>query len=421
MNPAALRLLRQSQFIALALFAFWSNTSIAISQIFFGISLTCFLILVVAEHHQPFVKPLRPMYIAIGLFVLWIFFTAALGATPLRSMWIAKEEWLFLIIPAGIYAFRDSWKADTLVLALAAGLTLVSIYGVIQHFTGIYWLKDHFLHRVDHEEVRLAGFFSHPLTYGNYTATASLFMVGFVLTSFRRLQGWRRWLVVSAAVMGPVATAMSNSRGPALALIVGLFIVGLLWRKVHYVLVALVLVVGISMITSEGLIMRIERKFKVDTQLRYEGGRLFIWYNSLKVIRDHPVFGAGQGNFYYEYIKHLRPDAPEYRKMAHAHDDMLNIAGISGIPGLILFMVMWVMVVRLLWKGYRSGWFPDQRRSLALAGFLASITFFVSSLTEATFADEEVRQLLMFCWAAGLAGWYKDESRSENRPVEQTS
>jgi len=28
-------------------------------------------------------------------------------------------------------------------------------------------------------------------------------------------------------------------------------------------------------------------------------------------------------------------------------------------------------------------------------------------MTEATFSDEEVRQMLMFVWAIGLAVWYK--------------
>ena len=45
--------------------------------------------------------------------------------------------------------------------------------------------------------------------------------------------------------------------------------------------------------------------------------------------------------------------------------------------------------------------------SVAAAALLASLVFLASSVTEATFSDEEPRALLMFVWAAGLTVWYK--------------
>ncbi|MCH7689568.1 MAG: hypothetical protein IIA17_00810, partial [candidate division Zixibacteria bacterium] len=42
------------------------------------------------------------------------------------------------------------------------------------------------------------------------------------------------------------------------------------------------------------------------------------------------------------------------------------------------------------------------KRIFCAAAAVGSIAFFMTSLTEATFSDEEVRQLLMFVWAAGL-------------------
>jgi len=45
----------------------------------------------------------------------------------------------------------------------------------------------------------------------------------------------------------------------------------------------------------------------------------------------------------------------------------------------------------------------------------------VSSLTEATFADEEVRQLMMFIWAAGLSVWYNEPASSEEDEIRHSS
>jgi len=46
------------------------------------------------------------------------------------------------------------------------------------------------------------------------------------------------------------------------------------------------------------------------------------------------------------------------------------------------------------------------------------VAFVITSLTEATFADEEVREMLMFIWAVGLAGSYKKEIGLDRKPAE---
>ena len=89
-------------------------------------------------------------------------------------------------------------------------------------------------------------------------------------------------------------------------------------------------------------------------------------------------------------------------------ETVVDLGSGAGIPGLVFYLFIWGAVIRYRWKAYRHKGFSDQSRSLALAALLASVTFFTSSVTDATFADEEVRQLLMFFWAAGLAVWYKE-------------
>jgi O-antigen ligase len=119
------------------------------------------------------------------------------------------------------------------------------------------------------------------------------------------------------------------------------------------------------------------------------------------------MFGVGQGNFKDAYSSHLRPDISESRKHAHAHNDLLNIAAISGIPGAVFSLGMWITVLCYFWKGWRRMRNRGSEAHFMLAALAGSIVFFVSALFEATFADEEVRQMLMFVWAAGLWPWCK--------------
>jgi len=110
---------------------------------------------------------------------------------------------------------------------------------------------------------------------------------------------------------------------------------------------------------------------------------------------------VGQGNFYDEYVSRLPADIPPERKLTHAHNDFINVAAIAGIPGALFFAGIWLAVLHLMWHAYRNERFSPNGRAFCLAAFLGAVAFLMTSLIEATFADEEVRQMLMFVWAIG--------------------
>jgi len=200
---------------------------------------------------------------------------------------------------------------------------------------------------------------------------------------------------------------------------VGLVLLGLVIgrRYLAYSLGVIAVVAAAILIVMPGLTARFTGKTGVDLGGVYEGGRVFIWKNALRVIQEAPVFGVGQGNFKAAYCSHLRMDIPEIRKHAHAHNDLLNVAAISGVPGAIFFLGMWVAAIGYFWKGRRRAREAGSQGGIVLAALAGSIVFFITSFFEATFADEEVRQMLMFIWAAGLWPWYKGSDRDNTTGV----
>ena len=134
-----------------------------------------------------------------------------------------------------------------------------------------------------------------------------------------------------------------------------------------------------------------------------QAARGFIWGKSLQIVSENPVTGVGLGNFYEAYREQNNPELGEHRVWPHAHNDVLSIAAVSGIPGALLFVALWVVVFMY----FRSGWKRlrerPAERALVGAAMTGSLVFALCSITEATFADEETRQLLMFFWGAGLA------------------
>jgi O-antigen ligase len=307
----------------------------------------------------------------------------------------------------------------------------------------------------------VCGGFSHSLTFGNYYGTAALFLAGLALAGRRQLSRQMRLFLISSSLLGMIATVLSYSRGPIAALAVGLVLLGLILgrRYLVYSLGTIAVAAVAILIIMPGLTARFSGKTTKDLGGVYEGGRVFIWKNSLRVIQENPIFGVGQGNFKAAYSSHLRADIPEKRKHAHAHNDLLNVAAISGIPGAVFFLGMWLAAIGYFWKGWRmrqkmgrdssksqrnrvgAGLVSAQDKelwrhkaatyasphhvwdnlgpdgTLALAALVGSVVFFVTSLFEATFADEEVRQMLMFIWAAGLWLWYKGSNWEETITV----
>jgi len=401
-QPESGRISTASLSLAFALFLFAGSFSIAGSQIALGLSVV-FMAVALARRPEKFVwSELRAVWIAILACLTWQVASSLLGNHPVNSVWSLREEWLFLAIPVAVYLFRRAERAERLVMVLAVGLLLISIYGVIQHFTGVHWFRDHPLSQYG-QTARPAGNFSHPLTYGNYLVTGLMFGLGYLMVRFRSLVIWRRWLLSATVASGLVATAFLNSRGPMLAAVGGLVALGVFARKTRYVAIIIVGAALVAWISSPSLVDELAARLNRDLTPSHPLSRLYIWDHTLQIIGQHPITGVGAGNFSAEYDRTTADETEPHYPMGHAHSDYLNIAALYGIPGLLLYLGMWGAVLRRLYRTYRKSERTSLARGLALGALVATVAFAVASLTEAAFADEEVRQLLMALWGAGLA------------------
>lgn len=404
------KLLNDFLFFFFALFVFSSTFSIAAAQITLGISLFIFLLIIFICAHRPFKKQLNLFYISIGLYILWMILSSLFNATPIKSLMILKEEWLFCAIPIGVYLFRKEKQRQKTMLAFSAGVLIVSVYALLQHFTGIHWFKDRALFEAFDFGYMVKGFFAHRLTFGNYFVTAFAFFLGLYLLGKNELGKKEKILFLSVIFFSGLATLFTYSYGPILALICSAGLALLLYRFKPALIaissICLILILTISFLP--GLSDRISDKLSLETDSANQASRIYIWANAVEITQQNPIFGVGQGNFSDSW----RTNKPGDRVHVHAHNDLLNIASLAGLPGMLFFFTIWATLFGYLKSGINSTTrFVGQKRYV-YASLVASFAFFVSSMTEATFADEEVRQMLMFIWAFGLFGWAENK---ENR------
>jgi O-antigen ligase len=380
------------------LFLFATAFSIALAQITLTISALAYLWIRWREPSRAELHSLKPLLLAWGVYFLWLLVSSMVNDHTWRSLSCIREEWLLVILPVGIYLTRREAISRRLLAVLASGLLIVSVYGVIQHFTGFLLSAGQHLNTAG-ENYRLSGNFSHPLTYGYYVVTATIFFLTYLLSGFKSHSKRFKALLITTTSFGLIASALCNSRGPILALLIGLLVLGLLIGRLRWAIIGVALVAIVALVLSPGLMAVFSKKVANDWQTDNPEGRLFIWKQAGAIAADNPVFGCGPGNFGEAYSAHLPPEFADTGTKGHAHNDFIHQAAIGGLPAALLFIIFWAVACRHLWKVSRTPGLNPLQKALALAGLVASATFIAGSMTECAIADEELRQLLYALWA----------------------
>ena len=382
--------------IGLAGYAFSAPASIAISQLFLGLGVLGFIIyLIVLPERRDIVFPPWSIIVVMILYTLLRLLSAVIaGATP----WGVREDWLFLLVIVGAVMFRDIKNLTRVLDCFAAGIAVMGIYGIWQHFVGIDFYHGVLLDRMTFG-YRAIGNFSTYLTFSGLFALATIFLVP---AAFTTAAGKRRIGYLIASQIALACILFNYSRSSILALVVGIIALVLLisarYRK--WVIMVLLLTLAIGMVISTDFLHRFKNLGATEFNVRYANSRLAIWQATLGMIADNPVTGVGPGTFHTEYIQHRQNRTG--KDLSHAHNDILNVAAESGIPCAVLFLLLWFLMFYHLYRGYRRC--PEGfQRGLILGSLLASIVFLLMAQFEAFFSDEEVRMLLMFIWGIGLA------------------
>lgn len=146
-----------------------------------------------------------------------------------------------------------------------------------------------------------------------------------------------RLALVGLAAISVSALIVFRSFGCALALVIGVGVVAVLWsRKAALVGGALGLVAFGAAAATRGL----------DALALSASERLANWRAAVDVIFDAPFFGVGLMRFGPAYLEHRAPDANVTR---YAHSGPLQILAETGFVGGVLALVALVVVVRALW------------------------------------------------------------------------
>jgi len=315
--------------------------------------------------------------------------------------WLAVAVALMV---ATLQICRTRRQAVVVAIGAVAGLGVAAAHGLVQRATG--QISD--ISFVSGGEVvqRISGAFGHPNQYAGVLAV--LIPLAAAMAAGRGLPTRVRAGAAAALALALPALAFAYTRGAIIGLLAG----GLLWLAVlrprAAVASVLVAVVVAGLFAPAALRERFETESGGDVTLRAD-----IWSSALDIYADHPLLGAGVGNFGEAYGSLPSSDTSSQRRLLHtdqvlvpphAQNLYLNLLAEQGTLGLFGFGALALLALGTAARGSRSR--DPVTRTIALGVGAGLLTLAVHNLLEVTIFGErlEVSVLVLVAAVAVLIG-----------------
>lgn len=293
-------------------------------------------------------------------------------------------------------AYRSSWLA----LAILLGTLAAILLGALQVASPVPTESPWYLYRRTNHGFA-TGFFAN----SNHMATLLVISVAFLLAMIGELRQRARnpkagSAVVLLGVAGIVVLGVGIAiNGSLAALLLGLPVLlvsatMLMPRRKRLrgpaLAVALVSVAGILAIYLTPLQDRLVAANTTSFESRQR-----MWSTTLPAIQDNWALGAGIGSFPEVYPRFEDPSAVTRTYTNHAHNDYLEIALDSGIPGILLLLGL------LVWWGRRTLaiWGSAAVDRYAHAATIASAAMLAHSLIDYPLRTAALGAILAACLA----------------------
>ncbi len=149
--------------------------------------------------------------------------------------------------------------------------------------------------------------------------------------------------------------------------------------------------------------------------------RSAVWSASWEMFREKPLFGWGPENFEYGFIKHFNPKMflPEYggeTRFDKAHNVVFDTLIDAGIFGLLAFILIYFLIFRTLWIGYKK-----RKISFNLAAVLSAL--FISHFLQNLTVFDTPGTYVLWIFALGFVGFLggMEECLSDERQQQNFS
>ena len=287
-------------------------------------------------------------------------------------------------------------RRNMTVWALGASLAFIGIVAIIQKITGFgidnpVWAAE--------ATRRVTGIYGFPNAIGLFAAPLTVLLAGRAIGSLDADTVRKRLLFFPAAAtaaLGAFAIVFAVSQGAMVGAAAGLIALGLLLRRTR----ALTLVGIIAACAVIMFYRPVTTTVATLASLRDDSGsvRRIVWQESLSMLDDHRVFGAGLDGYRATLVPYHA--ATHIEIFMYPHSVLLNFWSETGLIGVIGFVWLVLVYFRMLWPRLRreNEWLPQ-------ALFAAMIAVLAHGTVDVPFLKNDLafEFMLFAALAAGLS------------------
>lgn len=242
---------------------------------------------------------------------------------------------------------------------------ILSVFGIYQYFTGI-GLARKFKYSIYASE-RISSTMDNP---NNLAAFIILAIFPLIMISIYEKNKIRKIYFSLVTCISFICLVLSSSRSAYLGFGIGLIALAVVynWKFIFIFLFGS----GFAF-----LIPKVSMRIKAVFDPAQDNSRISLWKVALKMIKDHPVLGVGNGNYaslYDAYVKRY-PELkyPDFKKYP-THNSYLKVESELGILGIISFLSMLMLSVNRVKKLIDEC--NDKFYKFFYTGFIASMIAF---------------------------------------------
>lgn len=229
-----------------------------------------------------------------------------------------------------------------------------------------------------------------------------------------------RWLYTLFMLGGlglvSLTLLLTQSRGAVLGILVGTLAVAI-WKDRRFLWAlpaSAVVVLLVFLLVAHGSPSQLLAMLDTN-QYNTLSGRLEAWRNTIYLIQDFPLTGAGIGTYsklfsdVYTFIPFSLQGAGSY----HAHNLLLAVTIDLGIPGLLLYVAIHSAAAAMALRATRTA--PTLSRTLLMALTCGLLAHQIFGITDAFLLGTKLG-LILWLFLGVLAALYNQEVRSASTP-----
>lgn len=357
-----------------------------------------------------------------GILGLILMIPVTLWATAIPAITITQL--LRLLTGIGLfYALVNGIRAQTQLRYAVIGVTLLGIALSLAGLVNTTWILDKLPLIPGFLYSRLPTMLAdtiHPNVLAGYLVILSPISLAILLFAWKDIPRKDRLFQLMAVLLMTAVILLTQSRGAISAYIVIIgALIALRWKH-GWILVLAIALIGLIGIATLGTGAFLDQTNITGDSAEKLEGRIEIWSRGIYMLKDFPLTGIGMG-LYGDVTDTLYPffiNNPG--SVPHAHNIFLQIGIDLGLPGLISWLSVFLVIGYHSWRSARTS-LGEPWITAVGAGILCSqIGIAVHGLTDAvTWGMVKLAPIVWGVWGLAVATWIIHDDRSDLNATHQ--